>query len=302
MKDDIRSYATLGLVHHLLYPECVNDPDLHTATLETFIHRDDMETFDCCLPYGSERRKRLADAIQNSIKEVVYTTHLFPLRKISLASTSPAEQGLSRVVLRDQIDVATEIGAVGFIFASGADVPEAERPAARLAFADFCRWFCGELKPHNLVALLEPFDRTFDKKYLYGPTSECVELIRSLRPEVDNLGIELDFAHLPLMGETFAEAVRTVGPYLHRAHLGNCVCRDPNHPFYGDKHPPIGIEGGEIDVPQLVEILRALLDSGYLNRGRRGALVLEMQPFPGKTPDETVADAMARLRAAWAEV
>jgi sugar phosphate isomerase/epimerase len=209
---------------------------------------------------------------------------------------------LTRLVVEDQIRTAAAIGATGFVFASGADVPPDERPAARKAFANFCRWFCGALKPHGITALLEPFDRTIDKKFLYGPTAECVELIESLGPEVDNIGIELDIAHLPLMGESPAQGFRTTAPYLKRVHLGNCVLKDTSSSWYGDKHPPVGLPGGEIDTPQLEEVLRLCLDLGYLNRENRGALVFEMQPFPGKTPDQTVQDSLDRLYQAWARV
>lgn len=299
MKDDIRSYARIGLVHHLLFPRCMDDADHHTDTLEAFVSRQDIETFDCCLPYGETRRERLIPAIRESGKEVVYAAHLFPLRKISLATTSPPEQGLIRVVLQDQIDMASAIGATGMIFASGADAPDAQRPAARAAFADFCRWFCGQLERRGITAMLEPFDRTVDKKFLYGPTEECVELIRSVQPEVHNLRIELDMAHVPLMGESFQQAITTVAPYLERVHLGNCVLKNASNPFYGDQHPPMGIEDGEIDVPQVAEILRCLLEVGYLSKDGRGALVLEMQPLPGRTAGETVADSMERLHMAW---
>ena len=54
MNGDIREYAKLGLVHHLLYSECGDDPAIHVETLLKFIKRTDIETFDCCLPYGDE--------------------------------------------------------------------------------------------------------------------------------------------------------------------------------------------------------------------------------------------------------
>ena len=300
MNEDIRAYARLGLVHHMLFPRCMDDADYHADTLAEFVERTDVETLDCCIPYGDERRKRLIPLVRHCGKEVVYATHLFPLRKIAFATASPPEQGLVRTVLRDQTAMAAAIGATGMIFASGADAPEGQRPAARAAFADFCRWFCGELRPHGITAMLEPFDRTVDKRFLYGPSEECVELIRSLEPEVDNLGIELDMAHLPLMGESFEHAIRTTAPYLKRVHLGNCVLRNPDSPLYGDQHPPIGIEDGEIDVPQVTDILRLLLDVGYLSKEARGALVVEMQPFPGRTAEQTVLDSMQRLLEAWA--
>jgi sugar phosphate isomerase/epimerase len=300
LKRDIRDYARIGLVHHMLYPKCTVDPDDHVRTLLEFVERNDIETLDCCIPYGDERRGKLIPAVRDCGKEVVYAAHLFPLAKISLGTTDPQEQGLMKLVAQDHIKMASAVGATGFIIASGTDAPEEDRPAAKEAFAKFCRWFAREAKPHGIVVMLEPFDRTFTKKYLYGQSEECVELVESLQPEVDNIGLELDMAHVPLMGESFEHAIKVCAPHLKRVHLGNCVMRDPANPWYGDKHPPMGIDGGEIDVPQLAGILGLLLQIGYLDSGNRGALVLEMQPFPGRTPEETVADSLRRLSQAWA--
>lgn len=299
MNEDIARYARVGLSHHMLHPKCMVDGDDHVATFEEFLKRTDIETFDCCAPYGRARRKGLLPQIRDCGKEVVYAAHFYPFSKMALGSTNPQEQEISKLFFKDQIEVAVAVGATGFVFASGANVSDCDRPAACAAFTDFCRWFCRELKPHGIDALLEPFDRDFAKKFLYGSSEQCVDLIRSLEPEIDNFGIELDFAHVPLMHETFEHAVNICKPYLRRVHLGNCVMKDPDHPFYGDQHPPMGIDSGEIDVPELAEILKLLLDAGFLNRQNRRGLILEMQPFPGMTADETVADQMERLHKAW---
>jgi len=301
MKENIKEYATIGLVHHLLYPKCTIDQDYHVSTLEEFIKRTDIETLDCCVPYGDERRERLIKQLKNCGKEIGYALHLFPSRKISLSSLDPQEQAITRLVIKDQIQMAAAVGATGFVFVSGADVPD-NRPKARECFKDFCRWFCAELKPYGITALLELFDREIDKKYLYGPIDECVELMDELSKEVDNIGIELDVAHLPLMGEDFTYAIKATGKYIKRVHLGNCVLKDKSHPLYGDMHPPMGFEGGEIDVPELVTILKALLEVGYLSKNKRNPLILEMTPFPGKTVEYTIAESFRRLDEAWALV
>jgi len=301
LKEDIREYARIGLVHHMLYPECTKDPDFHVETILEFIQRKDIESFDCYIPYGEKRRRKLIDRIKNCGKEVVYSLHVFPSRKISLASLDPQEQGITRVVIKDQINLAAAIGATGFVFVSGADLPES-RGEAKKCFADFCKWFCSELKPHGIDALLEPFDRVIDKKFLLGPIDECVGFLDSLSTEVNNIGFELDFAHLPLMGDNFEYSIFKTAPYLKRIHLGNCVLRNKNNPLYGDKHPPIGVEEGEIDIPELIVILRSLLKIGYLNKSRRGALILEMIPFPGKSVEYTIADSFERLIKAWEAV
>ena len=303
MKDDIRKYARLGLVHHMLYPDCGEKPEEHVTTLIALAKRDDIETFDCCLPYGQEARQKLIPALRACGKaDITFATHFFPLRKISFCTTSITEQAQVRMIVRDMVAQAAAIGATGFIFPSGGPTPAAATPANHAAFADFCRWLCGELKPHGIVALLEPFDMTIDKKFLYGPTAACAALIDSLRSEVDNFGIELDMAHLPLMGETFEHAIRTVAPHLKRVHLGNCVLRDKTNPRYGDTHPPMGYPGGEIDVPELTGIMRLLLEARFLNRETRGNLIIEMTPWPGKSVEATIADGFQRLNAAWEAV
>jgi len=300
MKDDIRKYARLGLVHHMLYPRSVEDPDEHVNTLQQFVQRSDIETFDCCLPYGAERQATLITAIWASGKhEIAFATHLFPFKKLICAAPLPNEQAQIRMIVKDMVRQAVDIGATGFVFASGGPAPSEATLAHRSAFADFCRWLCAELKPHGITALLEPFDTSVDKRFLYGPTAECVALIESLRPKTGNLQIELDVAHLPLMGESFEQAIRTVAPHLRRVHLGNCVFRNQEDPRYGDTHPPIGYPGGEIDVPELTIILRLLLEAGFLRREQRGNLLLEMTPWPGRTADETVDDGFRRLQEAW---
>lgn len=301
--ENVEKYAKLGLVHHLLYPKCTVDRAHHVETLSTFVEREDIEALDCCIPYGEAfRSSGIVEKVKNCGKDVAYALHLFPARKISLSSLDIQEQEMTKLVLKDQIDMAAAIGATGFVFVSGADVPH-NRPAAREAFKDFCRWFCRELDKHNIDALLEPFDRTIDKKFLYGPIDDCVELMKDLHSEgITNIGIELDMAHLPLMFEEFESAIERCAPYLKRIHLGNCVLQDKNHPLYGDMHPPMGLPGGEIDTPELVRILRKLYEVGYLDENNRKPLIMEMQPFPGETVEYTVAETYKRLHEAWEQV
>ena len=102
MNSDIREYARLGLVHHMLYPESMTDPDEHARTLEAFAGRADIETFDCCLPTGAglpagdRRRERLIRAIRNCRKEqIAFATHDDSLRtnRHKRLFLAPARQG-----------------------------------------------------------------------------------------------------------------------------------------------------------------------------------------------------------------
>ena len=115
----------------------------------------------------------------------------------------------------------------------------------------------------------------------------------------DNIGIELDVAHIPLMYDDFSYAIKASEKYIKRVHLGNCILKNKDNSLYGDMHPPIGIEGGEIDIPELGLILQNLLEIEYISKKKRNPLVLEMIPFPGKSVEYTITDSMARLEKAW---
>ena len=303
MKEELKNYARLGVVYHMLYSRCMSDPDYHVATLEKFLRRTDIETFDFCLPYGRERQARLIPTIKASgMENIVYATHPVPLRKISFASDFYFEQAQMRMIIADMVEQAGACGCSGFIFASGGPAYAKGTKANHDAFYDFCCWLCESLAKYNIDALLEPFDYDFDKAYLYGPLDNNIALVERVARNFPNIGIELDIAHLPLMREELVSSIRRSAKWLKRVHLGNCVMKDTADPFYGDRHPPVGYPGGEIDVPQLQTALQALLDTGFLSTKTRGDVVLELNPFPGKTEDESVADNFQRVNLAWQAV
>jgi sugar phosphate isomerase/epimerase len=302
MNRDIREYAKLGLVHHMLYPDSGESEYDHTQTLLEFVKRTDIETLDCCLPYNQDYRQQLIPAIRECDKTVCFAIHFYPLRKLPLAAGTPAERAQVWMIIDEMIEQAAAIGAEGFIFGAGTPSFYDATPEDFMAFDDFCDELCAKLKPHNITAMLEPFDTNIDKKFLYGPIDECVRLAERINKKHDNLGFELDMAHLPLMNEDFATAIERSAQYLKRVHLGNCVLKDKANPRWGDTHPPIGFDGGEIDVPEIKTILRSLLDCGFLNKENRGDLLVEMTPFPGKSVDFTIEDNFKRLEKAWSEL
>ncbi len=300
MRDDITAWARLGLVHHMLYPGCAENEAYHAETLLEMLARGDIETLDCFVPFDSALRATVIKAARASGKEIVAAAHLSTMRILKPMSSLFGERWTARTFMADQVACAAAMGATGFVFISG---PGGDDPdAALVEFGSYCRWFCGELGRHGITALLEPFDTDVDKCFLFGPTEMCIEFIDSLTADVSNLAINLDLAHLPLMHETSAHAVAVTAPHIGRVHIGNCVLRDTASPWYGDKHPPVGLPGGEIDIPEVSEFLGLLIEHGFLNRDKRGAVVLEMQPYPGTTAAETIARSMAILREAWTQV
>ncbi len=302
MQEPLSSYAKVGLAHFMLWPDCVVRDEVLAETLPLILDRTDIEVIDYCLPYDESLRESLARKVRDSGKEACYIMFHFPFTMISLGSPARKDQGLSRLVIQNQIDAAVASGADSIVTASGPDCGDADRPEWMCSFAGMLQWFCAQSKPHGITVQLESFDRNFDRKFLAGPTSECVTLIESLAPGTDNLRLQLDTSHVRLMGESFEHAIRTAGKHLSRLHVANTVMGDKSSPFFGDRHPPLGYPGGEIDVPELTEILRLLLDAGRLNTDNRFPLVIEIQPYPGRSVNETIEDNMQRLHEAWSKV
>lgn len=107
--------------------------------------------------------------------------------------------------------------------------------------------------------------------------------------------------HAPLLDEKPAEALRMLKDHLVHVHVGNCV-KTPGHAAYGDTHPRFGLKGGENDVAELVEFLRALRDVGYIPASPREVspvIGFELKPVPGERPETVIANGKRSWRKAW---
>ena len=152
---------------------------------------------------------------------------------------------------------------------------------------------------------LEPTDRDIQTKGLIGPTAEAVEVIAAVRRRWPNLGLTLDLAHIPQVGESLEQAVETGRAYLDHVHLANTVIRQLSHPRYGDQHPQFGVPGGEFDVSEVAGFVQTLLRAGFFKPqtyGPRPIMTAEVRPGPGEVPDLVVAATKRKLREAYALV
>jgi len=118
----------------------------------------------------------------------------------------------------------------------------------------------------------------------------------------DNFGLLVDLSHIPLIGESPAEAILPVREYLVQAHLGNCVMGDPAQPAYGDCHPRFGFPNGTNDVEQVLEFLKVLKEIHFLNTQNPPIVSFEIKPFGDDDPDLVIANAKRTLNEAWARL
>lgn len=239
--------------------------------------------------------------IRDSEKEVIYNFPLFFVDDTSIDPGSSDSKAITGAMekAKGHLLYAAQSGAKYFTYASCVDLGPAVREERRRNFLAYSCLLGEAAKQYGLTGLIEPFDRSIGKNLLIGPTREAVQYIEKLREwGIDHLALMIDMGHIPLIGDSFSEAVALSIPYLYHVHMGNCVKKNMSSIYYGDKHPPFGIDGGENDMLELVEFLTALINARYLKEDRKNNLSIEMQPYPGVNARLSAQVGLAKINTA----
>ena len=301
MQESIYKFMKPGLVHFMAYPETMGGEGPILETLAETAADDFFTAVEIPRYKDPEVRKKARALLESAGLTIAYAAQLAVLVPgLNPNSLDEAERTKAVDALKEEINIAYEMGAVGLAFLSGKDPGDENREAAKEALVKTCKELCAYAKDKgDLKIVIETFDRTIEKMALIGPSKDAAEVAEGVGE--DNFGLMVDLSHLPLQGETAEEALKNVAPYLAHAHMGNCVMRDENHPAYGDKHPRFGIPGGENSVAELREYLGVLLDIGFL--GENLPIVsFEVRPMEGETSAAVIANAKRTLKAAWASL
>ncbi len=296
----------LGIVHFMAFPETIRGegPILETVTK---IAEDDFFTeIEVTWMKDPEVRRKVRDALKIGHLTVGYGAQPpLLIRKLDLNSLDEEERKRAVAQVKACIDEAVELGAKRVAVLSGPDPGEPHRARASELLVRSLKELCDYGRGKGIGITLEIFDREVDKRCLIGPAVEAAAIAEEVRKDFDDFGLLYDLSHLPLLREKPLEALSAIKDYLVHIHVGNCAMRDPSHPAFGDQHPRFGIEGGENDVPQLVEFLRALFKVGYLTEKPTGELPIvafEVKPLPGESPELVIANTKRVWREAWAKL
>lgn len=187
---------------------------------------------------------------------------------------------------------------------------EAPAPAARgralEKFADSLASLASYAREKNpsspLTISVENFYILREVPFLIGPTREFAAMLRDLRRVHPNLGLTFDTSHILQLGEDLSATYLAVQDVIAHVHLSNCLIRDKTSPFFGDRHPPYGMPGSEIGIPQLAAFLKLLDGVGHFSRSfptGKPVLSLEVIRPAGQTPVETLEQAKEALLQAW---
>lgn len=305
------------------------------AVADLFVEGAEKCAADCRIPSAFKDYRRILD--NSDIDAVVICTstdtHAQIIEEAAAAGKhifceKPLDLGLARIDrvlaaeeetarqaavdnVRGSIDQAYFLGARLLALLDGpGSYPGEERKAAAIdqlvrSLSELCAYAEEKGTDYLLTISLENFDQSVDKRSLIGPTKDAAEVAARVKEEHTNFGLTVDLSHLPLLDETPQEALAAAKDHLVHIHVGNCLMKDVNHPVYGDNHPPLGIEGGENDVQELVEFLEALFDIRYFTKELptgRPVVTFEVKPLPDQDPAVVIAATKRVWREAWARL
>ena len=300
MTNKWKEHVKPGIVQFVVYPEVMKGEGPMAETAVSLLADGFFEVIETGPVNDVIERRKVREAVEEKGAELAFACQPIQLgQKLNLASLDEAERAHALYAIRDAIPQARTLGAVGIALLSGPDPGPTNRAKATSALLDSLVSICREAG--TLPVHLETFDRDVDKKCLIGPTDEAVALAKRVRSQVRNFGLMIDLSHLPLLRETSRQALTAAKDVLTHIHVGNAVV-DPKHPQYGDLHPRFGLEGSENGVDELAEFLSVLFEIGYLGRGVRRIVTMEVKPVPNETADSLISATKGTWEAAWQKV
>lgn len=301
MNDPITKYCKVGLVHFMAYPATIKGEGPIEETIRKVAVDPYFDAIEITWIKDKGVRGKVKSMLDSSHLSVAYGGQprlLTTGQNINDLDDSKRMEAIAN--LKEGIDEACELGALGFGFLAGRYAEETKEDAFQALVAS-TKELCAYAKSKGtLKVALEVFDHDIDKCTLIGPAALAKRYAEEVCAEFDNFGLLVDLSHFPLIHESTRESVLPVKDYIIHAHMGNCMMSNRQDPAYGDMHPRFGYPGGENDVEELADYLRLLLEIGYLDPANRRFLSFEVKPVGDEDPDIVIANAKRTLNLAWA--
>lgn len=300
MSANLHNSMKVGIVHFMAYPETMGGDGPTVETVKKIVQDDFFSGIEITSINSLEDRKEVAQILESGRMTVGFGAQPILLRnKGNLNSFDEAERRRAIELVKGGIDQAYELNASKFGFLSGAK-PDADQDTALQLLTDSIKELCEYARSKgDLILSLETFDDETDKKCLIGSNKLAVELAKEVRKVDPTFGLMLDLSHLPMQRETSFNALTVARDYINHAHIGNCYIKDTSDPAYGDQHPRFGYPGSEVDVPELAEYLRVLLEIGYIGEGNKNIVAFEVKPVGTESSDIVIAQSKRTLVDAW---
>ena len=299
----MHKFMKVGLVHFMAYPSTIKGEGPVLETVRKLALDDYFTAIEITTVKDKDERKKVKQILDAAHMTVAYGAQPRLLTTgMNINDLNEENRQKALADLKEGIDEAYDMGAVGFAFLSG-KYDEASKEESYKTLVKSTKEICAYVKGKGKMKVaLEVFDFDVDKKSLIGPAPLALRYAKEIREEYDHFGLMVDLSHIPLIHETIEESLLPVKDYIIHAHIGNCVVKSPDMPGYGDLHPRFGFPNGENDVDEVVAYLKVLFDIGYLGEGKRPIVSFEVRPFGDEDPDVVIANAKRTLNEAWARL
>ena len=294
-----------GIVHFMAFPATLKGEGPILETCHQILADDFFEVIEISWIKDPAVRAKVKALLAGAGVEAKYGGQPRLLsQKLDLNSADETARQRAIDEIKRAVEEAAELGLRDVGLLSGADAPPAQRPAAMDRLENSLVQLCCHAAEFGCNIVLEVFDRDIDKKCLIGPASTACEIAERVKRPCPNFGLMVDLSHIPLLGETPAQALQPVREHIAHIHIGNAYFKERQDPAWGDQHPRFGYPGSANDVPEIVDFLRELFAIGYLRTDgtRRGAVSFEIKPVGDEDSTVMIACAKRKLLEAWAKL
>ncbi len=298
--ENFREYISIGINHHLLCKFLALTAQDHCKTLLPILEDERFDVIDLWIveeePYKSEE----INVIKNSGKQIIYNVGDRAENPIMYpTATEPKARTYALDMFKSEIERGVEVGATKIVTSSGPQYPGTNKEEANKALIDFYCELC-DFIPKETLLLIEPTDTDFDKRFFLGSSSSCAKLVSDIHEEgYTNFASMIDMCHLPQLGETIPQAFHDLGSYMQHIHLGTCVVKDCNNPFYGDKHPGWGVLGTNWAEHEIADLIIQGFSTGYFSRESKGTASFEMVAYEGIPYLDSISTFFNYMDRAW---
>lgn len=301
--DSMKKYMQVGIVHFMAYPATMRGEGPVLETVKKIALDDYFDAIEVTWVKDKATRLQVGELLKTAGVTLAYAGQPRLLTTGLNVNSLDEQVRLTAVAsLKEGIDEAYEMGAVGLAFLSG-KYEEDKKEAAFAALVKSTKELCAYAKSQgDLKIILEVFDYDVDKKSLIGPVGLAKRFAEAVRAEYDNFGLMVDLSHIPQIHETIEESILPVKDYIVQLHIGNCVLKDPGMAAYGDAHPRFGFANSENGVDEVVHFLQVLKDIGLISEEKRPIVSFEVKPWGDEDPDVVIANSKRILNLAWARV
>jgi sugar phosphate isomerase/epimerase len=309
-----QAFCKLGIVHFMIYPQVIRGEGPVLETARRIAEDDFFQVLEIAPVKDQSLLAELRSLVDSARMLIgVGAQPGLLLTKLSLASLDEEARQAAVANVKASIDQAYAVGARILALFDGPNSypgPDREQQAKDALYKSLCE-LCDYTKKkanaagYTLWLSVENFDRDIEKRSLLGPTAEAAAMVARVKAEHENIGLTVDLSHLPLLRESADEALSAAAPHLIHVHVGNAIMRNKEQEGYGDQHPGFGVAGGENDVPQLVDFLKALFKVGYFSKKLptpMPVITFEAKPRSFETPEVVIANLKRTWAEAWARL